>query len=107
MRFLHVPVRTGTNQPASTSVVSEGHSNVRKRTICRAGLAQCIRFREFGVYGGSKVSDTAKAKSAKSTSFTNSLQLSYNKGPSWGEFLCKDKTAFLVSGIRCRTDANR
>jgi len=49
-----------------------------ERSGIRAGLARWSRYREFG--GEWRVSDTAKAKSAKSTSLLYALQLSCEQG---------------------------
>jgi hypothetical protein len=49
-----------------------------ERSGIRAELAQRSRYREFG--GEWRVSDTAKAKTAKSTSYIYALQLSCEQG---------------------------
>ena len=63
-------VRTRTIQAASTSVVSAGLIQVRTER-CAPERRVTFAVENSVVNGGSKVSDTAKAKSAKSTSFTN------------------------------------
>ena len=74
MRLLHHS-RSNRNDPdaASTSVVSAGFIPEFEQSDMRAGSALCIRCRKFGGVWRVVVSDTAKAKSAKSTSFIYAL----------------------------------
>jgi hypothetical protein len=72
----------------------------------RAGSAQRIHYRKFGGLWRAVVSDTAQAKSAKSTSFVYALHLSFKQGAVPGFYFHAERKKVSIAASKASASRN-
>jgi hypothetical protein len=84
MRLLHRSIRVATNPTLPVHPWSApGSFQDPNGTICAPAWRGTFAIENLVVNGGSKVSEAARAKSAKSTNFTYKHRKSFHQGVTW------------------------